>query len=97
MENKIIVFSRLGCKYCDNAKKFLKNLQLPFHEIKINDDKNYEYKRDHLFHYYQHHSYPVIVINNELLGGYSDLVNAYDTLKLHDMCSKIGLELPFDL
>ena len=43
MENKIIVFSRLGCKYCDNAKKFLKNLQLPFHEIKINhDDKNYQ-------------------------------------------------------
>ena len=57
------------------------------------DDKNYEYKRDQLFHYYNHHSFPVIVINNQLLGGYSDLIKAHSTSKLHDMCSKIGLEL----
>jgi glutaredoxin len=98
MENKIIVFSRQGCKYCDNAKNFLNELQLPFNEIKLKpSDKNYECKRDQLFHYYKHYSYPVIVINNELVGGYSDLVKAYDTLKLHKMCNKIGLELSFDL
>jgi glutaredoxin len=94
MENKIVVFSRLGCKYCENTRKFLNTLQLPFNEIKLKpDDKNYEYKRDQLFHYYHHNSFPVIVINNQLLGGYSDLIKAHSTSKLHDMCSKIGLKL----
>lgn len=97
MENKVIVFSRPGCKYCDNTRVFLNTLDIPFNEIKLNpNDKNYETKRDQLFNYYHHHSYPIIVIDNQLLGGYSDLVNAYDTLKLHDMCSKIGIEVPFD-
>ncbi|MEY3334059.1 MAG: hypothetical protein RLZZ176_2362, partial [Cyanobacteriota bacterium] len=44
-----------------------------------------------------HRSYPIIVIDNQLLGGYTELLHAYDTLKLHKMCQKIGLYLPFDL
>lgn len=97
MENKIIVFSRPGCKYCDKTRSVLNTLQLPFNEIKLNPgDKNYENKRDQLFQYYHHSSYPIIVINNELVGGYSDLIRARDTLKLHDMCMKIGIKLPVD-
>ena len=97
MENKIVMFSKPGCKYCENARSFLNTLQLQYKEIKLKpDEKNYEKKRDQLFNYYNHHSYPIIVINNEFVGGYYDLVRSYDTLKLHNMCSKIGIDLQCD-
>jgi glutaredoxin len=97
MDNKIVVFTKPGCPYCKDAKSLLSSLRLPFEEITLNpSDPNYEYKRNRLFNYYNHRSYPIIVIDNKLIGGYSELVRAYDTLKLHEMCAKIGLHIPFD-
>lgn len=98
MDNKIVVFSKPGCPYCSNAKEFLNKLNLPYSEVSLNpNESNYEYKRDRLFNHYNHRSYPIIVIDNQLLGGYSELIRAYDTLKLHKMCQTIGLYLPYDL
>lgn len=98
MDNKIVVFSKPGCPYCAKAKTFLDKLNLPFSEVVINPaESNYEYKRDRLFEFYNHRSYPIIVIDNKLLGGYSELIRAYDNLKLHKMCHNIGLYLPYDL
>lgn len=97
MDNQIVVFSKPGCPYCYKAKVFLNNLDLPFKEISLNpSEDNYTYKRDKLFNYYNHRSYPIIVINNNLLGGYSELVHSYNTLRLHKLCSQIGLHIPFD-
>ena len=43
MENKIVMFSKPGCKYCENARSFLNTLQLQYKEIKLKpDEKNYE-------------------------------------------------------
>jgi glutaredoxin len=45
MENKIVMFSKPGCKYCENARSFLNTLQLQYKEIKLKpDEKNYEKK-----------------------------------------------------
>jgi alkyl hydroperoxide reductase subunit F len=97
MDNKIVVFFKPGCPYCKKAKGFLNSLNLPYKEISLNpSESNYEYKRDQLFNFYNHKSYPVIVINNQLVGGYSDLVYIYDTRKLHKLCSDIGLYLPIN-
>jgi glutaredoxin len=97
MDNKIVVFTKPGCPYCKHAKEFLDKLHLPYSEITLNpSDHNYEYKRNGLFNHYNHRSYPIIVINNKLLGGYSELVHAYDTLKLHEICHNIGIYLPYD-
>jgi glutaredoxin 3 len=97
MDNKIVIFSKPGCPYCAKAKTFLTSFNLPFTEISLNpNENNYEYKRDRLFNHYNHKSYPVIVIDNQLLGGYSELIHAYDTLKLHKLCRDIGLYLPYD-
>jgi glutaredoxin len=96
MDNKIVVFTKPGCPYCKKAKEFLDNFNLPFNEITLNpSDTHYEDKRDQLFNYYQHRSYPIIVINNRLIGGYTDLLKAHDTRKLHQMCHDIGINLPF--
>jgi glutaredoxin len=97
MDNKIVVFSKPGCPYCAKAKTFLNSRNLPFTEIALNPNEiNYEYKRDRLFNYYNHKSYPLIVIDNKLLGGYSELINAYNSLELHKMCHNIDLYLPYD-
>jgi glutaredoxin 3 len=97
MDNKIVVFSKPGCPYCIKAKNLLSKLTLPYTDISLHpEDPNYGYKRDRLFNHYNHRSYPIIVIDNQLLGGYTELLRAYDTLKLHQMCHKIGLSLPFD-
>jgi glutaredoxin len=97
MDNKIVVFSKLGCPYCVKTKTFLTFHNLPFTEINLNpNEHNYEYKRDSIFNHYKHRSYPIIVIDNQLLGGYSELTHTYDTLKLHKMCHNIDLHLPYD-
>jgi glutaredoxin 3 len=97
MDNKIVVFSKPGCPYCSKTKLMLNSLNLPFTEISLNpNENNYESKRVRLFNYYNHKSYPVIVIDNKLLGGYTELVQAYDTAKLHKICHDIGIYLPID-
>ena len=97
MDNKIVVFTKPGCPYCANAKEFLDKLYLPYSEITLKpSEPNYEYKRDRLFNHYNHRSYPIIVIDNKLIGGYSELLRAYDTLKLHKMCHDINLPLSYD-
>lgn len=94
MDNKIIVFTKPGCPYCKNAKQLLGSLDLPFNEIVLNpNDLTYEYKKNRLFDYYNHRSYPIIVIDNILLGGYTELLEAYRDKSLHKICSKIGLHI----
>jgi glutaredoxin len=94
MDNKIVIFSKPGCPYCAKAKTFLNSHNLSYTEISLNpNENNYEYKKYRLFNHYNHKSYPVIVIDNQLLGGYSELINAYNTFKLHKMCNDIGIYL----
>jgi glutaredoxin len=97
MDNRIVVFSKPGCPYCAKAKEFLDSLNLSFTEISLNpNENNYEYKRNRLFNHYNHDSYPIIVIDNQLVGGYSELIQSYHSLKLHKMCHNINLYLPMD-
>ena len=95
--SQIIVYSKPGCPYCKKAKNALDYLNLPYKQIVLNpDDTDYINRRDALFQYYNHRSYPIIVIGEKLLGGYNELVHAYETLKLHRMCADIGLHIPID-
>lgn len=97
MDNKIIVFSKSGCPYCEKTKSFLQKLQLPYTDITLNpNDINYDYKKNKLFNHYNHQTFPIILINNKLIGGYTELINAYNSLKLHKMCHEIGLYLSYD-
>lgn len=97
MDNKIVIFSKLGCLYCARTRTFFKSLNLQYTEINLNpNDNNYEYKKDRLFKYYNHNSYPIIVIDNKLIGGHSELLRSYDSHKLHKICNDINLFVPFD-
>lgn len=97
MRSSILIFSKIGCPYCKKAKDLLNNLNLPYQETVLNtNDPNYISKRDQLFNNAGHRSYPIIYIGNQFVGGYSELVHSYNTLKLHKMCANIGLHIPFD-
>lgn len=97
MDRKIVIFSKPGCKYCVKTKEFFEELNIRYEEINLNPDHpGYIKKRDDLFRYYNHYSYPIIVIDNVLLGGYTELINSYDTLRLHELCEKINIDIPYD-
>ena len=92
MTKQIVVYSKLGCPFCIKTKNFFDKLNVPFKEIKLDpDDPYYTSKRDYLFHNSKHRSFPIIFIGSTLLGGFSDLENAYDTLKLHKLCTDINI------
>ncbi len=93
----ITVFSKKGCVYCDKAKHLLNELQVPCKiEMLEPDDKDYASKRDTLFSTYNHKSFPLIVIGDVFLGGFTELQNAVATLQFHELAKKIGIEVPMD-
>lgn len=95
--SQIVVYSKPGCPYCQKAKTMLKTLCLPYHEVQLHpEDPSYSQKRDNLFGHFKHRSYPIITVGKTFIGGYTELVHSYDTLRLHKLCSDIGLYLPFD-
>lgn len=97
MKDSITIYSKPGCPYCIKAKTMLAGLNLKYKEIQLNpNDPDYVQKRDTLFNYYSHRSYPIILVGKNLIGGYSELVHSYDTLRFHKLCSDIGIHVPFD-
>lgn len=93
----IVVHSKRGCTYCDKAKDLLTTLNVPFTVNMLEpDEPEYQEKRDALFNQYNHRSFPLIVVGDVFIGGFTELQNAYSTLKLHELTAKIGIEIPMD-
>lgn len=88
----IIVLSKSGCPYCQNARTLLKAFDLPFNETIV--DMTQKHK---LFNQYKVNSFPIIIIGNTLIGGYSDLVVSYNNSTLQKICSNAGLNLKYTI
>ena len=70
---KYTIYSKEGCPYCNDAKKLLKDQNIPFKEIKVTDS-NIEtiYKKiDNKTNKYRY--FPIIFKNDIFIGGFSDL------------------------
>ena len=94
----ITIYTKVNCPYCKNAKILLDRLKLHYKELSLEpNDSHYNSKRDRLFNLYKHRSFPIIIIGQHVLGGYSELVESYNSLKLHRMCSEVGLYVQFDV
>jgi glutaredoxin len=93
----ITIYSKRGCIYCDKAKDLLTTLNVPFiMDTLVPDDTEYQQKRDALFDKYNHRSFPLILIGDVFLGGFTELQNAYSTLRLHELAARIGIDIPMD-
>jgi glutaredoxin len=93
----ITVLSKIGCIYCDKTKYFLDELSVPYTVITL-DPTTPEYieQRDALFTKYNHKSFPLIIVGNTFIGGYTELQNSYATLQLHELTEQIGITIPID-
>lgn len=65
-----IVWSKYNCPYCDQAKMLLKQKQIQFEERKIGDGWT---KEDLLEEIPTARTVPQIILNGELIGGFTEL------------------------
>ena len=71
MKRKILIYSTSWCQPCKLAKKLLQERGLDFHEIDI-EEKGWS--REDLFDITGGRTVPQVVINDDTVGGYDDLV-----------------------
>jgi glutaredoxin len=67
---KAIVWSKYNCPYCEQAKQLLAQLGIPYEERKIGDGYD---KEDLLEAVPNARSVPQIFLNEELIGGFTEL------------------------
>lgn len=92
----IKIISKEGCPYCQKARTFLDALNLPYTEVILSpNQKNYIEEKNKLFIYYNRSSYPIILIKDKVVGGYTDLIDSYNNTSLHKMCLNIGLQVMY--
>lgn len=79
---KVLIYTKSYCPYCDRAKALLNDKGVQFEEIFL-DDKPEEYdtlkKRTGMM------TVPQIFINDQLVGGYTDLAALDREGKLDEM------------
>jgi glutaredoxin 3 len=80
MMNKIEVYTRPGCAYCVSAKRLLNAEGLEFveHDTSANSEKLTE-----MLHRSPQRTFPQIFIDDQLVGGFDDLVKLKQATKLN--------------
>lgn len=92
----VLIYGKSNCKNCDLAKEFCKTYSIPYNYIELDPKSDsYDTYIDELLKT-GHSQFPFIYVSSTFLGGYSQLVNAYDTLKLHALLQEIGVDLPVE-
>jgi len=67
---KVVIYSKDPCPYCIAAKKFLQNRGIEFQEIDLTG-KDEEIEKIKTTTGWQ--TMPIILINDKLIGGFTDL------------------------
>lgn len=83
--NNIEIYTSASCPYCIKAKKLLTMLKLEFVEHNIDDSFDSMCKELSEKYQKQIQTVPQIIINNNLIGGYSDLEMLYKSGDLHKL------------
>mgnify|MGYP000297038995 CR=1 FL=1 len=82
---KIEVYSSGHCPYCVMAKQFLEKRGLAYTEIRVDLDPA---KRDEMMKKSRQRTVPQIFINNEAIGGYTDLMAINQSKKLDSLLAQ---------
>ena len=83
---KITVYSTEPCSFCERAKQLLELRKLSFEEINLSKDPA---GRAELVDKTGMFSFPQIVINDEVLGGFRELVQADMSGKLEELAAAV--------
>jgi glutaredoxin 3 len=82
----IIIHCKVNCPFCDKAINFLSFHKLPYQKISYDPSSvDYQQRKNSLINVTHHYSFPQIFIGKQFIGGYSDLIDKYNNLSLHDI------------
>jgi NADH-dependent peroxiredoxin subunit F len=79
---KIEIYTKSWCGYCRMAKAILENEDLNFVEFDVTSDRDEELK---MIERSGKRTVPQIFINDESIGGYTDLAHLSTTINLRDL------------
>ena len=66
----VVLYSREDCSYCTRAKMILATRNIPYKELKLNED----YTKEHLLELYPSvTTFPVVVVDGFNIGGFTEL------------------------
>jgi glutaredoxin 3 len=77
---KVVIYSSAHCPYCDMAKQLLQRKGIHYDEVRVDLDPE---KRQEMMKKSQRRTVPQIFINDQAIGGYTDMV-ALDRAKQLD-------------
>lgn len=93
----VVIHSKSGCPYCEKAKTFFKENDIDFDEVYYDAKQDdYQKRKDELVSKTNHTTFPQIFVGTEFIGGYTELINSYSTLKFHELCENIGISIGYD-
>ena len=77
MQMKIVIYSKTNCQYCTKAKNLVKSLGLQYEELSFEKDFNNDVDKliEHVGKKVR--TMPQIKINDQLVGGYNQLVEYF--------------------
>ena len=84
-KSSVIIYSKAHCPYCDYAKAFFDSHQIAYKEMRIDQDAQALKAMQQIT---QARTVPQIVINNRLIGGYTDLMSKYESEGLQELMSE---------
>lgn len=77
---QIEIYTLDYCPYCAKAKMFLDDKKVKYTEISCEDDeKNWREKLKEKFNLSELPTFPQIIIDGVNIGGYSDMLDKYET------------------
>lgn len=83
----LTLHTKSGCKYCEMAKLFLTEKNIPYDIIHYDPSSlTYEIDKETLIRKTNHHTFPQIFAKEIFIGGYTELVESYENCKLHELC-----------
>jgi glutaredoxin 3 len=79
---KVIIYTKDPCPYCVRAINFFNEKQIKFEEIDLTDNQA---EMDRIKNETGWRTMPIIMINGELIGGYTDMKTLDEDGKLMPM------------
>jgi glutaredoxin 3 len=94
----VTIHTKSGCVYCDKAKDFFKDNNIPYEEVYYDANADtYEQMKNELVNKTHHRTFPQIFIGSKFIGGYSEMVNMYSTLEFHKICKEeLDIDIEYD-
>ena len=82
---QVKIYTKDPCPYCVRAIQFLTNRDIPFEEIDLTGNQS---EMNRIKQETGWMTMPIIIINDQVIGGYTDLVELENSNKLESLLGK---------